>query len=165
MCTWFNFYNLSIKLISKGINYHSICNPIFSYSLLQGVWTPWKMVCRASINLHNTKMILSLILTTKHRPDVIMLDFCKAFDKVSHHSLLHKLRYYGVWGPILQWISLFLRGCTQRVVYNGSINCSRCHQWRTTRDCMFNICKWSPRLHIPHPVIFSLIIIFADYYK
>ena len=37
---------------------------------------------------------------------------------------MHNLQYYGVQGPILQWISLFLSGCIQRVVciYNGSLS-------------------------------------------
>jgi len=50
-----------------------------------------------------------LDLNNKVQTDVIMLDFCKAFDKVSCCFLLHKLQYYGVRGPILQWISSFLR--------------------------------------------------------
>ena len=28
--------------------------------------------------------------------DIILLDFAKAFDKVSHQRFLHKLEYYGV---------------------------------------------------------------------
>jgi len=35
-----------------------------------------------------------LNLNNKAQTDVVMLDFCKAFDKVSHRFLLHKLHYY-----------------------------------------------------------------------
>ena len=40
-----------------------------------------------------------------------MLDFSKAFDKVSHHRLLLKLVNYG-----LYWIKGFLIGRTQSVI-------------------------------------------------
>ena len=36
--------------------------------------------------------------------DVIYLDFNKAFDKVSHKLLLHKLEGYGVNNRVLGWI-------------------------------------------------------------
>ena len=42
--------------------------------------------------------------------DVILLDFCKAFDKVPHHLLLHKLYHYGIRGSTFKWISSFLSG-------------------------------------------------------
>ena len=32
--------------------------------------------------------------------DVIYLDFAKAFDKVDHGILLHKLRNHGIRGPV-----------------------------------------------------------------
>ena len=32
----------------------------------------------------------------KGQVDVILLDFAKAFDKVPHKPLLHKLHFYGV---------------------------------------------------------------------
>ena len=40
--------------------------------------------------------------------DVIGLEFSKAFDRVPHKRLLHKLSHYGINGPILQWIQSFL---------------------------------------------------------
>ena len=40
--------------------------------------------------------------------DVILLDFAKAFDKVPHHRLLHKLNYYGVQDSTLRWMESFL---------------------------------------------------------
>ena len=39
--------------------------------------------------------------------DVIILDFAKAFDKVNHSLLIHKLRHYGVKGPVLTWLHSF----------------------------------------------------------
>jgi hypothetical protein len=51
--------------------------------------------------------------------DVIYLDFAKAFDKVSHRKLTHKLQGYGFRGKILKWIENFLHGRLQRVVYDG----------------------------------------------
>ena len=53
--------------------------------------------------------------------DIIYLDFCKAFDNVSHRLLLHKLEMYGIIGAVLNWIKGFLLGSKQRrVVINGS---------------------------------------------
>ena len=46
---------------------------------------------------------------------LILLDFSKAFDKVSHLRLLHKLQHYGIKGSLLTWISNFLQGRVQKV--------------------------------------------------
>ena len=51
--------------------------------------------------------------------DLVLLDFSKAFDKVPHGRLLHKLRHYGINDCILSWIADFLRGRVQWVVLDG----------------------------------------------
>ena len=56
----------------------------------------------------------------KQQIDVILLDFSKAFNKVPHRRLLHKLDYYGVRGRNRQWITHFLHGREQTVVLNGA---------------------------------------------
>ena len=48
--------------------------------------------------------------------DLVLLDFSKAFDKVSHQKLLLKLHKYEIRGPSLKWIQAFLSGRTQTVV-------------------------------------------------
>ena len=50
--------------------------------------------------------------------DAIVLDFSKAFDKVCHRRLLHKLSHYGVKGYNNRWIRAFLSGRHQQVVIN-----------------------------------------------
>ena len=39
---------------------------------------------------------------------MIVLDFSKAFDKVSHALLVHKLKRYGIRGRTNAWIRDFL---------------------------------------------------------
>ena len=51
--------------------------------------------------------------------DVIVMDFAKAFDKVPHKNLIHKLKQYGIGGYINQWIESFLHQRQQRVVCEG----------------------------------------------
>ena len=40
--------------------------------------------------------------------DIIYMDYMKAFDKVSHRHLLHKLENFGIHHHILNWIKDFL---------------------------------------------------------
>jgi hypothetical protein len=55
-------------------------------------------------------------MDSKMQTDMIVLGFAKAFDKVSHPRLLHKLRHYGIKGKHNQWIKAFLESRTQAVV-------------------------------------------------
>ena len=50
---------------------------------------------------------------------VVALDICKAFDRVWHASLLHKLRSYGISGQIFGLISSFLGNRWLRMVLDG----------------------------------------------
>lgn len=52
--------------------------------------------------------------------DVVVMDFAKAFDKVSHKRLGYKLDYYGINGKTHSWITSFLEDRKQQVVVNGS---------------------------------------------
>ena len=47
--------------------------------------------------------------------DSIFFDFAKAFDKVPHQPLIHKLQEYGITGNILKWIESFLTSRTFQV--------------------------------------------------
>jgi hypothetical protein len=51
--------------------------------------------------------------------DILIMDFSKAFDKVSHNLLTHKLSHYGIKGNANRWIKSFLTSRTQAVVVEG----------------------------------------------
>ena len=52
--------------------------------------------------------------------DMLVMDFAKAFDKVSHSLLMHKLQHYGITGAINKWIKNFLSDRKQAVVVDGA---------------------------------------------
>ena len=51
--------------------------------------------------------------------DVIYLDFSKAYDKVDHGILLHKLKKIGISGKVGRWIAAFLMNRRQQVIVKG----------------------------------------------
>ncbi|XP_072048795.1 uncharacterized protein [Amphiura filiformis] len=61
-------------------------------------------------------------LDERGQTDLILLDFEKAFDKVSRHRLLMKAEYYGIRGTTLEWISDFLTNRTQQVMVDGQFS-------------------------------------------
>ena len=69
--------------------------------------------------LHHIDSIIS-ILERNQNADVIYLDLSKAFDKVNHDILIHKLKLTGIKGKVLTWITNFLKNRTQQVVIDGS---------------------------------------------
>ncbi len=73
--------------------------------------------------------------------DVLYLDMSKAFDKVSHAKLLHRLRQFGFGGNILRWFRLYLTNRHQHTTILGTtskslpvnIRCTpRVHSWSIT---------------------------------
>lgn len=62
---------------------------------------------------------LAMCLNEGGQIDAVLLDFSKAFDKVSHHHLATKLHHYGVRGKMLDWVKSFLSSRTQEVILEG----------------------------------------------
>ena len=62
---------------------------------------------------------LSQNLDHRTQTDLIVLDFSKAFDKVSHKHLVLKLKYYGINSTVIAWINSFLTPRTQSVTLEG----------------------------------------------
>jgi retron-type reverse transcriptase len=51
---------------------------------------------------------ISKNLQEGRQTDILIMDFAKAFDKVNHSLLIHKLRYYGIDGKTTRWIQNWL---------------------------------------------------------
>ena len=47
------------------------------------------------------------------------MDFTKAFDKVNHSLLIHKIHQYGIRGKVNSWIKCWLSGRNHTVVVEG----------------------------------------------
>jgi len=62
---------------------------------------------------------LTKAIDNKLQVDMAILDFSKAFDKVSHSRLIQKLDFYGIRGTLLNWIKSFLSNHSQQVVVSG----------------------------------------------
>ena len=84
--------------------------------------------------------------------DLIIMDFAKAFDKVSHRRLLYKLEYYGIQTHTLNWIQAFLSDRTQTVVIDGvtsGVQFSNLYQWLSgisyTQQTK-TLCRWQYHL-------------------
>jgi hypothetical protein len=58
-------------------------------------------------------------LQDRKQCDTIVMDFSKAFDKVSHSRLLYKLERVGIDPQTRKWIKSFLTGRTQTVIIDG----------------------------------------------
>ena len=53
---------------------------------------------------------------------MVFIDISKAFDRVWHKGLLHKLKLIGVRGPLLSWFESCLSNRKQQVVKDGQID-------------------------------------------
>jgi len=68
-------------------------------------------------------MVISDILTAADQGRVTLLgllDMSAAFDTVDHDILLQRLETsFGLTGSVISWLSSFLRGRTQQVIFNN----------------------------------------------
>ena len=112
-----------INKLLKGLNIHKATSQIMDHFDRWNILTDKQHGFRRRRSYESQLIItidaLAKSLDKGEQVDVILLDFSKAFDKVPHHRLLHKLDYYGVRGNTWKWVHDFLSKKTQKVVLDG----------------------------------------------
>ena len=66
--------------------------------------------------------VMQLLSSGNNTVDMVYLDFAKAFDKVDHGVLLHKIKMLGITGKLGVWLYHFLTGRTQFVRLQGGVS-------------------------------------------
>ena len=65
---------------------------------------------------------MQLLSSGNNTVDMVYLDFAKAFDKVDHGVLLHKIKTLGITGKFGVWLYHFLTGRTQFFRLQGGVS-------------------------------------------
>ena len=107
------------KLVHKHVfNFFLSNNTISSF---QSGFVTGDSTVNQLVNMYNT---FCKALDEGKEVRAVFLDISKAFDRVWHRGLLHKLNYVGIRGRLLDWFSDYLTNRRQRVVLPGS-----CSDW------------------------------------
>ena len=118
-----NYRPVSLTCICSKLLEHIIYSHIFLHLKKYDILCEEKHGFRANRSCE-TQLIPTVNDIAKNmdagkQTDVILLDFSKAFDRVSHMWLCHKLHHLGINGSLLAWIKCYLSEQTQKVIVNG----------------------------------------------
>ena len=89
----------------------------FILSQLQSGFLPGRSTITQLLEMYDA---FCKALDSKKEMRVVFLDISKAFDRVWHRGLLHKIQNCGIGGSLLEWFRDYLLNRKQRVVINGA---------------------------------------------
>ena len=101
-------YPVSLTYICSKIMEHiifsSLCDYLKHFQVLQDEQHGFCQHKSCKTQLISTVHDFALCINQRGQCDVLLLDFCKAFDKVSQCRLFSKLQFYGVQGSLLRYM-------------------------------------------------------------
>ena len=102
-------------IITNNLMSHASDNNIL-YPLQHGFWS--KLSCETQLIEFTHDTVSNM--QDGAQTDVTVMDFSKAFDKVSHQRLVQKLHHYGIHGLTNNWINSFLLNRSEQVIVEGT---------------------------------------------
>lgn len=106
--------------VMERVVYKNVYNHLHSNKLIYEYQSGFLPKCST---VHQLLEMYNCILDSLEKKEIncfVFCDFSKAFDKVWHRGLLHKMKSYGVDGNLLNWFTSYLYNRKQRVVINDS---------------------------------------------
>ena len=118
-----NYRPVSLTCISCKLMEHIVTSNIMSHADRHKILYPLQHGFRRGLSCE-TQLVDFIDDITRNmdegkQTDCLVMDFSKAFDKVSHSLLVHKLHHYGIKGKTNKWIESFLSDRGQQVVIEG----------------------------------------------
>ena len=113
--------NVLAKLMEKCVHKH-LFNYFREYSVITSAQSGF---IRGDSTTNQLLYLYDFICKCLDQGSEIRIVFCdisKAFDRVWHKGLLHKLSLNGVTGTILSWLKNYLHNRKQRVCYEGAFS-------------------------------------------
>ena len=103
-----NYRPISLTSVCCKIMEHIIASQIMNHGESDNILYPLQHGFRRG-RFCETQLIefiddLSSSLQEGKQVDMLIMDFAKAFDKVCHSLLVHKLCHYGIQGKVNRWI-------------------------------------------------------------
>ena len=107
-----NYRPISLTCICCKLMVHIVTSHIMNHADKNNILYPLQHGFRSKRSCE-TQLIefvdeITINMSSGKQTDVLNIDFSKAFDKVSHRLLLHKLDHYGIRGKTNIWIQNFL---------------------------------------------------------
>ena len=119
-----NYRPISLTCLCCKVMEHIVLSNLNRHLSDNNILSPLQHGFRANLSCE-TQLVLTFhdwatIVNQQSQVDALLLDFSKAFDKVSDKKLIHKLAQYGISGKSQAWIAAFLQNRTQFTVVNGT---------------------------------------------